>query len=119
MATAEVPDFLTVEEAGRVLRIGRTTAYEQAHLWLDTTSEGLPVKRVGGSLRVPRAQFEQHHNIRVTAIPPPSRRRRPKNADTETHRPRTSRAPGARPPGASPPRERRAACRSRAELAPP
>ena len=75
MATAEVPDFLTVEEAGRVLRIGRTTAYEQAHLWLDTSSDGLPVKRIGGSLRVPLALFEQHYNIRVTAIPPPTRRR--------------------------------------------
>lgn len=101
MATAEVPDFLTVEEAGRVLRIGRTTAYEQAHLWLDTTSEGLPVKRVGGSLRVPRAQFEQHYNIRVTAIPPPSQRR-PKN-DTETRSPaqdipRSTRAAGRRKP---------------------
>lgn len=53
MATAEVPDFLTVEEAGRVLRIGRTAAYQQAHLWLDTSSEGLPVMWVGGSLRVP------------------------------------------------------------------
>lgn len=31
MATAEVPDFLTVDEAGRVLRIGRTSAYQQAH----------------------------------------------------------------------------------------
>ena len=103
MATAEVPDFLTVEEAGRVLRIGRTTAYEQAHLWLDTTSEGLPVKRVGGSLRVPRAQFEQHYNIRVTAIPPPSQRRRPKNADTETRPPaqdipRPTRSAGRRKP---------------------
>lgn len=103
MATAEVPDFLTVEEAGRVLRIGRTTAYEQAHLWLNTNNEGLPVKRVGGSLRVPRTQFEQHYNIRVTAIPPPSRRRRPKNADAETGPPaqdipRPTRSTGRRKP---------------------
>lgn len=87
MATAEVPDFLTVEEAARVLRIGRTTAYEQAHLWLDTGREGLPVKRVGGSLRVPLAQFERHYNIRVTSIPPPTLRRRPKNPSTDTHSP--------------------------------
>ena len=70
MATADVPDFLTVEEAARVLRIGRTAAYQQAHLWLDTGSEGLPVIRVGGSLRVPRAQAEEHYNVRITAIPP-------------------------------------------------
>ncbi len=69
MATADVPDFLTVEEAARVLRIGRTAAYQQAHLWLATGSQGLPVIRVGGSLRVPRAQAEEHYNVRITAIP--------------------------------------------------
>jgi hypothetical protein len=100
MATAQVPDFLTVEEAGRVLRIGRTTAYQQAHLWLDTASEGLPVTRVGGSLRVPLAQFEQHYNIRVTAIPPPSKRR-PATASTEPRSsaqdiPRSTRPAGRR-----------------------
>jgi len=73
MRTAEVPDLLTVEEAARVLRIGRTAAYQQAHLWLDTGRQGLPVMRVGGCLRVPRAQFEQHYNIRVTTIPPPTK----------------------------------------------
>lgn len=77
MATTDVPDFLTVEEAGRVLRIGRTSAYEQAHAWLAEAGNGLPVIRVGGSLRVPRAQFEQHFNIRITAIPPPERRPHP------------------------------------------
>ena len=83
MGTADVPDFLKVEEAARVLRIGRTAAYQQAHLWLDTEREGLPAMRVGGSLRVPRAQFEQHYNIRITAIPPPIQRHRPKRAETE------------------------------------
>jgi len=72
MATAEVPDFLTVEEAGRVLRIGRTAAYQQVNRWLDTGSEGLPAERVGGSLRVPRNRFEQHYNVRITVIPPPA-----------------------------------------------
>ena len=83
MGTAEVPDFLTVEEAARVLRIGRTTAYQQAHQWLDTGRDGLPAKRVGGSLRVPRVQFEQHYNIRVTVIPPPAQRHRPKRAKAD------------------------------------
>ena len=83
MATVEVPDFLTVEEAARVLRIGRTAAYQQAHLWLDTGRQGLPAMRVGGSLRVPRAQFEQHYSIRVTAIPPPTQRHRPKPAEAD------------------------------------
>ena len=101
MATAEVPDFLTVEEAARVLRIGRTTAYQQAHRWLDTGSEGLPVVWVGGSLRVPLTQLEQHYNIRVTAIPPPTERRRPTNAKAETRSPaqdipRSTRSAGRR-----------------------
>jgi len=97
MATAEVPDFLTVEEAGRVLRIGRTAAYQQAHRWLDTHSDGLPVLWVGGSLRVPLAQFEQHYNIRVTAVPQPAERRRPKSAKTEAQDiPRSARSTGRR-----------------------
>lgn len=84
MATAEVPDLLTVEEAARVLRIGRTAAYQQANLWLGTGREGLPVMRVGGSLRVPRAQFEKHYNVRVTAIPPPRKPPRHEGAKAGT-----------------------------------
>ncbi len=87
MATAEIPDFLTVEEAGRVLRIGRTAAYQQAHRWLDTSSDGLPVVWVGGSLRVPLAQFEQHYNIRVRAIPEAAGRRQPKNVKAKAKSP--------------------------------
>jgi len=54
------PDFLTVEEAARVLRIGRTTAYKEAKRFLATNgAEGIPVCPVGGLLRVPRARLEQ------------------------------------------------------------
>lgn len=74
MGTPEVNDFLRIEEAARVLRIGRTAAYQQAHRWLDTGTDGLPVRWVGGSLRVPRAQFEQHYNVRITTIPRPEAR---------------------------------------------
>ncbi len=53
------PDFLTVEEAARVLRIGRTSAYQLATLFLRTEGrEGLPVIRVGRQLRVPRGRLE-------------------------------------------------------------
>ena len=47
--------LLTVEEAGRVLRIGRSLAYQLAGEY-DATGgvSGLPVIRVGGCLRVPR-----------------------------------------------------------------
>ena len=46
---------LTVEEAGRVLRIGRSLAYQLAREY-DATGgvSGLPVIRLGGCLRVPR-----------------------------------------------------------------
>jgi hypothetical protein len=46
---------LTIEEAARVLRIGRSLAYQLAreYEWSGGVS-GLPVIRVGGCLRVPR-----------------------------------------------------------------
>jgi hypothetical protein len=54
-----LPDFLTVVEAARLLRIGRTSAYVLAQRWLYTDGrEGLPVVRVGRQLRVPRRALE-------------------------------------------------------------
>lgn len=51
---------LTVEEAARVLRIGRTTAYALAREWRATGGRsGLPVLELGRSLRVPRAALER------------------------------------------------------------
>ena len=53
------PDFLTVEEAGDVLRIGRTAAYQLAREFLATGgSTGIPVVRYGRQLRVPRCRLE-------------------------------------------------------------
>lgn len=47
--------LLTVEEAARVLRIGRSAAYEQARRYEMTDgAEGIPVIRFGRRLRVPR-----------------------------------------------------------------
>ncbi len=52
----ELPEVLTIEEAAKVLRIGRGAAYALARQWLETGGrEGLPVVRFGRSLRVPRA----------------------------------------------------------------
>lgn len=52
----ELPEFLTIEEAAAVLRIGRTSAYLLAQQWRHTGGQsGLPVQRLGRLLRVPRA----------------------------------------------------------------
>jgi len=60
IAANAVPQFLTVEEAAAVLRIGRTSAYELARRWLATSwREGLPVIRLGRTLRVPQAALER------------------------------------------------------------
>ena len=54
------PDFLAVEEAALVLRIGRSCAYDQAREFMATEgASGLPVVRIGRLLRVPLAALEQ------------------------------------------------------------
>lgn len=53
------PNFFTVVEAARVLRIGRTAAYEQSKVYRATEgAAGLPVVKMGGRLLVPRHQLE-------------------------------------------------------------
>lgn len=60
MSSGEVPMLLTVPEAARALRIGRATAYDLAHMWLDSAgTKGLPVVTIGRSLRVPTAALER------------------------------------------------------------
>jgi hypothetical protein len=55
----EIPALLTVEEAGRLLRIGRTKAYAMAREWRETDGRaGLPVVDLGHVLRVPRRALE-------------------------------------------------------------
>jgi excisionase family DNA binding protein len=66
-----VPDLLTVMEAAAVARISRTTAYELAHQFLATNGrQGMPVKRVGGQIRIPRRVFEEWIGTAITAWPP-------------------------------------------------
>ena len=55
-----LPALLTVEEAGVLLRIGRTKAYAMAREWRDTGGRaGLPVVDFGNVLRVPRHALEE------------------------------------------------------------
>ena len=56
----ELPAFLTIEEAARVLRIGRTKAYALANEWRATNGErGMRVLDLGGVLRVPLSAIEE------------------------------------------------------------
>lgn len=59
-AVADLPEVLTIDEAARVLRIGRNNAYALAREWLATGgARGLPVVKLGRSLRVPRAALQR------------------------------------------------------------
>jgi len=56
----ELPALLTVEEAARLLRLGRTKAYALAKEWRATGGRsGLPVIDFGDVLRVPRHALEE------------------------------------------------------------
>ena len=51
----ETRALLTVEEAARILRIGRSLGYELANQYLTSGgTTGMPVLRFGSCLRVPR-----------------------------------------------------------------
>jgi excisionase family DNA binding protein len=61
----DAPDFLTVEEAAALLRLGRSQAYELTRVWRATGGErGLPVLEFGRILRVPKAAL-----LRVAGMP--------------------------------------------------
>jgi hypothetical protein len=52
--------FLRVEEAARLLRISRTSAYVLANRWLNTDGvDGLPAVRIGRSIRIPTVAVER------------------------------------------------------------
>jgi len=68
-----LPPLLTVEEAAKVLRIGRTKAYALAREWRATDGRsGLPVVDFGHVLRVPLCQLEQLVGGELSARPAPA-----------------------------------------------
>ena len=68
-----VPDFLTIEETARVLRIGRTKAYAMGQQWRTTEGKsGIKVCEFGGQLRVPLAWLEDQLGAPLRSIPTPS-----------------------------------------------
>jgi hypothetical protein len=82
MDPAHQPQTLTVEEAARVLRIGRTAAYALAREWRATNGRsGIPVLELGRTLRVPRHALQAMLTGGLTPPseePPPTAPRRPK-----------------------------------------
>ena len=56
----DLPPFLTIEQAGKVLQLGRSKTYDLTVEWERTGgTSGLPFVRFGCQKRVPRAALEQ------------------------------------------------------------
>ena len=68
MSIDDLPDFLTIEEAARVLRIGRGQAYELARLWRATNgAQGLPNVEIGTKTkRVPKVALIRYLEPRAS-----------------------------------------------------
>lgn len=72
MSSDTIPVLLTVEEAGVLLRIGRTKAYAMAREWRATEGRsGLPVVDLGHVLRVPRRALEDMIGAELTSVEGP------------------------------------------------
>ncbi len=92
------PDFLTLKEAAKVIRLRRTASYQLAARSTGLDDVVLPIVRFGKQIRVPRVRLEQLLGgpltwppVEVdetptdepgTPPPPPKRRKRPPEADT-------------------------------------
>lgn len=56
--------MLTVPEAAKLLNLGRNAGYDAAHQYEATNGEhGLPVRRIGGRLRVPPREFAEKFGL--------------------------------------------------------
>lgn len=96
--------FLTVEEAAKRLRIGRTLAYQLARRYRFTGgAEGLPVVVFGNVLRVPRARLEELAGGPIDEVEPApvvelnTRRAEPPAVSKPARRPRKTTRSNAQP----------------------
>lgn len=96
-----VPDLLTIEEAARVLRIGRTKAYAMGQEWRVTDGQsGIKVSEFGGQLRVPRVWIEEQLGAPLRSIPRRPGHGKPKpSADDSPSPPVPTPTPEAAPQG--------------------
>ncbi len=100
MANEGGPALYTVEEAARLLRVGRTKAYAMTQEWRATGGRsGLPVVDFGHVLRVPRSALERVLGVGLGDAPVPA-------PASKGQLP-----PAADPSGAEPPRASRQAKR--------
>lgn len=99
-----LPDLLTVEEAGAVLRVGRTKAYAMASEWRRTEgASGLPVLDFGHVLRVPRHALEQLVGAELHARMDQDGSRSVRRTSVADAGGKTSASPAAQPPFVEPP----------------
>ena len=109
MLSELTPVLLTIEEAGVLLRIGRTKAYAMAREWRETDGRsGLPVIDLGHVLRVPRRALEEMIGAELTEIDNPKRVDETKQAVEPAEPPsrRTSELAKGTPPQSSPTTQR-------------
>ena len=71
----DLPLMLTVEEVGRLLRIGRSHAYNQVTLYFASGGvDGIPAIRIGGVIRVPKHALHElvttGHLVQLIDHPP-------------------------------------------------
>ncbi len=68
-----LPIMLTIDDAARVLRIGRSKAYEMAATYTSSGgTQGLPCLRLGDLLRVPKFALHEYVTTgRIVQLIPP------------------------------------------------
>ena len=108
-----IPPFLTVEEASRLLKIGRTKAYDLTREWrANGGRSGLPVVDLGDVLRVPGPAIEKMLGTGLASAAPLAEQHRRER--------RTQLAPTAPPPAPlKPPADERHAEPAEERAAPP